>query len=328
MKISVVVPMYNAEQYIQRCINSVQSQTYDDWELIVVDDGSVDGSSFLVESIAKSDSRIRVLHQRNTGPGLARNNGIKEAVGDYIVFIDADDFIDSEYFALLAKRSEDVVFINMEQITNEGKLLKNEIMSQYQGRARERLIRSQMTGKIPWGGVRKAVRSEILKQYQIEFTSHSIGEEALYSFKILYIAKTVGFINAKILYHYVNHANSQSKLVTSDPWGDIVICLKDYFSKHGIYHKYSNTLNALNMTATIISIDRISHMYHGKQMHIEAATRLDKFFALYDRSAGIDYKNMSYKAKLFAPFLLNGSYLPVIACSKLRDAFYHRLLCI
>ena len=157
--------MYNAERYVRRCISSIQNQTYDNWELIVVDDGSVDGSSFLVESIAKSDSRIRVMHQKNTGPGSARNNGVKEAVGDYIVFIDADDFIDSEYFALLAKRCEDVVFIDVKQVTENGKSLKNESMSRYQGWSRERLIRSQMTGKIPWGGVRKAVRSEILKHY-------------------------------------------------------------------------------------------------------------------------------------------------------------------
>ena len=320
--------MYNAERYVRRCISSIQNQTYDNWELIVVDDGSVDGSSFLVESIAKSDSRIRVMHQKNTGPGSARNNGVKEAVGDYIVFIDADDFIDSEYFALLAKRCEDVVFIDVKQVTENGKSLKNESMSRYQGWSRERLIRSQMTGKIPWGGVRKAVRSEILKQYQIEFTSHCIGEEALYSFKVLDVAKTIGFIDTKFLYYYVNHANSQSKLITSDPWGDIVVYLKDYLSKRGIYHKYGDTLNALNMTATIISIDRISHMYHGQQIPVEVAARLDKFFTLYDRSTGMDYKNMSYKAKLFAPFLLNGSYWPVIACSKLRNAFCHRLLCI
>ena len=320
MKISVVVPMYNAERYIQRCIRSVQNQTYGNWELIIVDDGSVDSSSLVVGSMAESDGRIRVLHQENAGPGQARNYGIKEATGDYIVFIDSDDFVDSDYFALLTQRDEDVVFIDVKQVTNDGRVIKNEKMSCYREWSLDRLIRSQMTGKIPWGGCRKAVRSEILKQHQIEFTYHCIGEEALYSFKILNAARTVGFIDTKNLYYYVNHQNSQSKLITSDPWGDIVVCLKHYFTQHDLYDQYADSLNALNVTATVVSLDRINCMYHDKQIRVEAATRLDKFFALYDRCAGIDYKNMSYKAKFFTPFLLSGCCQPVMFCSKLRSA--------
>ena len=323
MKISAVVPMYNAERYIQRCIRSVQNQTYDNWELIVVDDGSVDSSALLVGSMAESDERIRILHQENAGPGRARNYGIKESTGDYIVFIDSDDFVDSDYFALLTQRDEDVVFIDVKQVTNDGGAIKNEKMSCYQKWSLDRLIRSQMTGKIPWGGCRKAIRSEILKQYQIEFTYHCIGEEALYSFKILNAARTVGFIDTKTLYYYVIHSNSQSKLITSDPWGDIVVCLKNYFIQHDLYDQYADTLNALNVTATVISLDRINHMYNGKQIRVEATTRLDQFFALYDKRAGIDYKNMDYKAKFFTPFLLCGCYQSVMFCSKLRNAWFN-----
>ncbi len=154
MKISVIVPVYNAEEYLKKCIISVVRQTYGNWELILVDDGSSDGSLDIATQAAEKDARIRVIHQKNAGPGAARNRGIKEASGDYVVFLDSDDYIDKNYFQLLVlkARINDVVFIDVCQIDGKGKLLKEEKMSQYKTWTKDRLIRSQMTGKVQWGG--------------------------------------------------------------------------------------------------------------------------------------------------------------------------------
>ncbi len=91
MKVSVVIPVYNVKPYLERCINSVLRQTYKDLEIIIVDDGSTDDSGELCDQIATKDQRIRVIHQRNQGVSAARNTGIREAAGEYIVFIDPDD---------------------------------------------------------------------------------------------------------------------------------------------------------------------------------------------------------------------------------------------
>ncbi|GFI43477.1 putative glycosyltransferase EpsH [Lachnospiraceae bacterium] len=154
MKISVIVPVYNAEEYLKNCIMSVVRQTYGNWELILVDDGSSDGSLSIADLAAEKDERIRVIHQKNAGPGAARNRGIKEASGDYVVFLDSDDYIDKNYFQLLVPKARinDVVFIDVCQIDGKGKLLKEEKMSQYKTWTKDRLIRSQMTGKVQWGG--------------------------------------------------------------------------------------------------------------------------------------------------------------------------------
>ncbi|CDB99035.1 putative uncharacterized protein [Bacteroides sp. CAG:443] len=101
--ISIVVPIYNAENYIHKCINSILSQTYSNFELILVDDGSVDGSGQICEDFAKFDSRIKVIHQQNAGVSKARNMGIKVAIGDWVTFIDADDYIEKEYLSGLVK---------------------------------------------------------------------------------------------------------------------------------------------------------------------------------------------------------------------------------
>ncbi len=91
-KYSVVVPVYNAEKYLEECVNSVLSQNVTDFELILVDDGSTDSSSELCDGFASVDKRVRVIHQQNSGPIPARFNGVKNAVGDYILSLDSDDY--------------------------------------------------------------------------------------------------------------------------------------------------------------------------------------------------------------------------------------------
>lgn len=91
--ISVIVPIYNTEAYLQRCIDSILEQTYENLQIILVDDGSPDGCPQICDEICKTDSRITVIHQSNTGQGLARNAGLQMAAGKYVTFIDSDDWI-------------------------------------------------------------------------------------------------------------------------------------------------------------------------------------------------------------------------------------------
>lgn len=95
--ISIVVPMYNAERYINKCITSILNQTCSDFELIIVDDGSIDSSLSIVKDYATKDSRIIIVHKENGGVSSARNEGIRHARGEYICFIDSDDYINVDY---------------------------------------------------------------------------------------------------------------------------------------------------------------------------------------------------------------------------------------
>ncbi len=96
--LSIVIPVYNSEKYIKKCIDSVLNQTFDHFELILVDDGSSDASSDIIDSYLDVDSRIRVIHQDNKGAISARNAGLQNARGEYITFIDSDDWIDSDMY--------------------------------------------------------------------------------------------------------------------------------------------------------------------------------------------------------------------------------------
>lgn len=105
MLISIIVPVYNTEKYLRRCINSILAQTYVDYELLLVNDGSTDGSGNICDEYAKNDSRVRVFHKTNGGVSSARNVGLEEAQGEWVTFVDSDDWIDEHF---LMKMSENI----------------------------------------------------------------------------------------------------------------------------------------------------------------------------------------------------------------------------
>lgn len=321
MKVSIIVPVYNAEKYLKRCIRSIENQTYKNWELILIDDGSVDLSPQIIDSAAQKDRRIKVFHQDNLGPGAARNIGISMAEGEYIIFVDSDDYIDKDYLKMLVPKAKksDVIFIDALQVKNDGEILKEEKMSIYKKWDKEKILRSQLTGKISWGGWRKAVRATILKENNIQYSMHSIGEELIYSFQILNLASKIDFLDDKPVYYYVNHEGSQSKKEISDPWGEALIELKKFMVTHELYEEYANTINAFNITATIVSIDKIAKMYKRKICRNQAKLRMKKFRRSYDQERHLDWNSLSYKAKIFVPFMKMNLYYPILLCCKIKN---------
>ena len=111
--ISIIIPVYNTEKYLRRCIESVLSQSFTDFELILVDDGSKDSSPQICDEYASQDKRVRVIHKVNGGVSAARNDGLDIAKGEYVTFIDSDDWVEREYLqSLYDKRSLDFVIGN------------------------------------------------------------------------------------------------------------------------------------------------------------------------------------------------------------------------
>ena len=125
MLFSIIIPVYNVEPYLEECINSVLCQTYEMFELILVDDGSTDRSGKICDAFARQDSRIQVVHQENRGLSGARNAGIRQATGEYLMFLDSDDYwYDENILAALAHRlkktNPDVLCFNYVKFSSEG----------------------------------------------------------------------------------------------------------------------------------------------------------------------------------------------------------------
>lgn len=117
--ISIIIPVYNAEKTLNRCVDSVLNQTFHDWELLLIDDGSKDRSMYLCDEYALKDKRIKVFHKKNGGVSSARNMGLDYARGEWITFVDSDDYICENIFDLVSSHNEDLLIFNY-VINNNG----------------------------------------------------------------------------------------------------------------------------------------------------------------------------------------------------------------
>lgn len=295
--IQVIVPVYNSQKTIRRCLDSIINQTSKDWKLFVVDDGSTDDSLLICESYALRDNRISVFTQQNSGAGQARNTGLSKITKDgYVVFVDSDDYIESIYFSLLEKHEEDLVFIDVRKIENDRKI-SLESISKFKHKTKDCIIRYQTTGRLPWGGVRKAVKASIVLDNQISFTKHLMGEEALYSFKVLYYSQTIGFLD-KPVYNYIVHSDSLSQTYVEDPWGPVAVNLKLSAISMGVYDRYAKTINAFFCSSMVASLYRLSIMFERKRFSVKAKQRFKEFLNQLDSNYGIDYNSLGLSIKL------------------------------
>ena len=125
---SVILPAYNAARFIERCLLSLQAQTFQDWEVLCVDDGCQDGTGEILDRFAAGDARIRVLHKANEGVGAARNDAVAMATGEYVLFLDSDDFLHPQMMEIclsLAERDgSDIVAINYDHAYRNRTILR------------------------------------------------------------------------------------------------------------------------------------------------------------------------------------------------------------
>ncbi|MDU6115961.1 MAG: glycosyltransferase family 2 protein [Paeniclostridium sordellii] len=320
MKISIIIPIFNSKSTIKRCLDSVISQTYYNWEIIAIDDGSTDSSYMIICEYMKKDSRIKVFTQENKGPGLARNKGIEHATGEYIVFLDSDDYIDKSYFKELKKcideKKSDVIFIDVVQETCNGKVLKYDLMSKYKGKGKKVIIRHQMTGKLPWGGCRKAVKASLIKENNILYSPDEVGEEAIFSYRVLDKAKNIDFIEQPY-YHYINYTDSQSKKGSDDPWGIICQKMKKHLQENNCIDEYYTTINSFALTSCIIYIYRVSQKYKFKKSIQLSRKKLNAFKK--DYGFELDKDSLENRVKYMIPLIkLNQVYL-IVLISKVKS---------
>lgn len=208
-KISVIVPVYNVEQYLERCVESIINQTYTNLEIILVNDGSTDNSGKLCDELAKKDERIRVIHKENGGLSDARNRGIDESESDLVGFIDSDDYIDSDMYEVLLKNLNDTdadlsmcALYDVYNNTPEAQVTNKETWKL----SSEQAIRMVMEAKIlSVTAVNKLYRKSLFTD--LKFEVGKIAEDAFIMIKLLDKCEKIVATNEK-KYYYVHRENS------------------------------------------------------------------------------------------------------------------------
>ncbi|PZU86353.1 MAG: glycosyl transferase family 2 [Chryseobacterium sp.] len=250
--ISLIIPCYNAKQTLGKCLDSVIQQSYNNLEIIIIDDGSTDGTSRIYEDFQSRDERIKIFKQSNSGVSKARNKGIKESIGEYICFVDSDDWVEpnycSELYHSLVRENADISIIEASYEDENGNVVFNKSISEekvFDGkRALYLLLEDDVIQSHPWG-----------KLYKVSFFKNVNFPENLkcyedYStlFKIFDKAIKVVKSNKK-LYHYIQREDSLSHNLSPETSYDFYLSIIDVYT---FWQSKAEVKNEPNITKNII----------------------------------------------------------------------------
>lgn len=300
MLFSIIVPAYKVEDYIRECVDSILNQTYRDFEVILVDDGSPDKCGGICDEYAMQDSRVKVIHKKNGGLSSARNAGLKKATGDYVIFIDGDDYYyDKDCLKDIAfvinKRNSDIILIPMIFFytdTNEYKYVdkhyNSELLRKNKDKAIKYALRYDSFKACAWD---KVVKREIITDNNLSFLDGVLSEDIDWCASLLTNSKTYDCVERPV-YVYRQRANSITHSVNKKHMTDILYQIKKWESFKGEYENLMYAYLAHNYVMLIETFTKVKDKSkHEQKKDIKALSWLLK----YDYSLNVHKVKAVYK---------------------------------
>lgn len=281
--VSIIIPVYNVSSFIEKCMKSVVDQSFTDFECIIVNDGTKDNSIELIEAIIKGDKRFKVFHQKNQGQGMARNLGLKYAKGKYICFIDADDFVESNYleemYREIEKQKADIVCCGFNIITKD--------------KVRPHLVSLEASSKIEsilhllngddYGSLfNRIFKSDLVKDLNF---NKGIGQDKPFIFE-LFVKNPISKVTyiEKCLYNYIRRnqsaTNSMSKEKIDNLIENMIVNPLNLVLQSNYYGNCKEALDQYVVMSYLYIISNISK--NSKQFVFEAKYFKNKFSEVYD----------------------------------------------
>lgn len=329
--VSIVIPIYNGEKYIDSCMEGLLNQTYSNLELIVVNDGSKDTSGELCDRYAQKDSRVKVHHQENKGLSAARNAGIQQATGKYVIFFDVDDTVENNIIednVVLAEQNQaDVVmFCFWYYNVDKNSLKPNGMKRIFVGNAKEyfdKMLIPTMDNEVfnaPWN---KLIRRQLLEEHKLRFDDrYPIYEDIIFASELFGVVNKI-VINNQMYYRYF--VRSSGSLITRfyERFYDSVAQFHQNAMKYcGKYENNARQITRLNTLYTKLVIMHMKQISCNEQLSKERKYQLlqricneDEFIeALANSKFGIKKKMMR--------FIINQKmYKMIYVIYKIRNAF-------
>lgn len=212
--ISIIVPVYNGEKYLDTCIESILSQDYENIELILIDDGSKDNSYEILKDWEKKDERIKIIHQNNSGVSAARNKGIEEASGLFLTFVDVDDFISNDfvsyYYNMIKKYKAEIALTpKPRKFNKDSKDIKVDVEDNIEVWSGEKATCEMLYYNIAIGPWNKLISKNLIDKYKIRFnTNLAYGEGFNFSVDCFQRAKKIAVGKQKVYNYRVDNPNS------------------------------------------------------------------------------------------------------------------------
>lgn len=230
-KVSVVVPVYNAMPFLPFCIDSILAQTFPDLEIILVDDGSTDGSPSLCDKYAAKDTRIICIHQKNTGAAAARNTGLSLATGEFITFVDSDDWIDPDMYETMVmvaeKRNCDLVICDcLKEYRNTRQIYTHDLPGGFYDREAmvsryfpQLLMPDTMEYPVTISNCLLLIRRKLIEKHGLSFPEGiRFSEDLLFGSEVGYYAQSMVYLKGYAPYHYRQNQNSVTHAKFKNKW--------------------------------------------------------------------------------------------------------------
>ena len=252
-QVSVIIPVYNIEKHLRQCLDSVAGQSLEDLEIICVDDGSTDESPKILAEYAAKDSRFRILAQSNAGPGVARNTGMAQATGEYVIFLDSDDWFEPDFLERMVQKARetgaDVTICRaVEFDTATGKELPSEWMLRLQGLPGSLTCSPKQASEVlfhftwgwPWD---KLYRREYIRRGGYKYPALPNSEDLSFVFLSLAGAERLSVLDRKLVHHRVNRGSSVSNSRSRHPEApyQAIKLLEEGLRERGLYPDFERS---------------------------------------------------------------------------------------
>ena len=302
--ISVIIPVYKVEEYLDKCVSSVIEQTYKNLEIILVDDGSPDNCPKMCDDWAKKDNRIKVIHKKNGGVSSARNIGIKESKGEWITFIDSDDWIDENFIKKLYQVSlnnkSDVVISSYYRVTNDKYEKINTSVNILNFNNYEYLIKA-LNPQTGYGFCHmRIIKKEKINNFYFD-EELKVTEDALFNIKLAKNIKNVSFLGEPLYYYRINNQSVVKKYDKDYPnkYLEGIKKIKKY-----IFSEYSNKdilQNYYNFVAYHVMLIAVNYCYNYENEESRKIKLLRNICKISEYNDGIknsNYQNISLTRKI------------------------------
>ncbi len=323
IKFSIVVPIYNVEKYLPQCIESVLAQTYKNFELILVNDGSTDTSKEICENYQRKDSRIKLINKFNEGLPAARNTGINTAKGDYLMHLDGDDFWHREtlknIYELIGKSKVDICFGNSRNdFYSENKVVEKIffLTKEIENYSSEELIRFFMNANhdIPIAAWHNAYRLDFLNENKIRYDGTlTWGEDTDVFYNILDKFKTYSVIDFPFYFYRKDNANAMTKVISKKN----LLSNIQVIEKWSDYYREKSTINPQVKDDILLKLSN-TYLY------------LTTFISQVNKADRKDVLNRFNSAKIYFSYISGiSNYYYYIGCKifgfKFMSLIYHQI---
>lgn len=242
MRFSVIIPVYNVEKFIGKCLDSVFQQTYSDYEIVAVNDGSTDSSLKILENYQINNPKLKIISQKNKGLGGARNTGISNAKGEFLIFLDSDDYIATNMLETLdyylSEYKLDILVFDCIQVDLEGNVLKYPTIDQYSDHYTD-LTKKQFLSLEPTACT-KIYRKTLYTEHFIKFPEKLWYEDLATIFKLIPYTKRIGYLK-EALYYYVQQSESITHSSNTYRMLEIISAINsnvEFFKKIGLWEDF------------------------------------------------------------------------------------------